>query len=90
MSEWTNWAATEKNLKGIVGNRVFGSPEAAMRELSMWLMKKSRKVTFVDSNMHDDHVSLPKPGNTLNDMDDDEEISTWQVYMIDMQHIQVV
>ena len=63
----------KKIRKAFVGNRVFGAPEAAMRELSMWLMKKSRKVTFVDSNMCDDHVSLPKPGNTLNHMDDDEE-----------------
>ena len=40
--------------KAFVGDRVFGTPEAAIQEASMWLMKKNRKVTFVDSNMHDD------------------------------------
>ena len=37
--------------KAFIGNRVVGAPEAAMRELLMWLMKKSQKVTFVNSNM---------------------------------------
>ena len=36
----------------------------------MWLMKKSRKVTFVDSNMRDDRVSLPKNEKQLSDMND--------------------
>ena len=27
--------------KAFVGHRVFGAPEVAMRELSIWLMKKS-------------------------------------------------
>ena len=40
--------------KAFVGHRVVSAPEAAMRILSMWLMKKSRKVTFVNSNMCDD------------------------------------
>ena len=39
----------------------------------MWLMKKSRKVTFVNSNMCDDQISLPKNNKTLGDMDEDEE-----------------
>ena len=59
--------------KAFIGNRIFGSPEAAMRELSMWLMKKSTKVTFVNSNMRDDRVSLPKSNQALHDMDEDEE-----------------
>ena len=37
--------------KAFIGNHVVGAPEAAMRELSMWLMKKSQKVTFVNSNV---------------------------------------
>ena len=37
--------------KAFIGNHVVGAPEAAMRELSMLLMKKSQKVTFVISNM---------------------------------------
>ena len=48
-----------------------------MRELSMWLMKKSRKVTFVNSNMKDDRVSLPKTNAALEKMNADED----DVYM---------
>ena len=48
-----------------------------MRELSMWLMKKSRKVTFVNSNMKDDRVSLPKTKAALEKMNADED----DVYM---------
>ena len=67
----------KKIAKAFVGNRVFGAPEAAMRAASMWLMKKSRKVTFVDSNMRDDRVSLPKNEKQLSDMNDEED----NVYM---------
>ena len=63
--------------KAFIGNYVIGAPEAAMRELSMWLMKKSQKVTFVNSNMQDDHISLPKSTKMLDNMDDDED----NVYM---------
>ena len=63
--------------KTFVGHRVVSAPEAAMHILSMWLMKKSRKVTFVNSNMRDDRISLPKNNKTLGDMDEDEE----NVYM---------
>ena len=63
--------------KTFVGHHVVSAPEAAMRILSMWLMKKSRKVTFVNSNMCDDRISLPKNNKTLGDMDEDEE----NVYM---------
>ena len=63
--------------KAFVGHRVVSAPEAAMWILSMWLMKKSRKVIFVDSNVHDDRISLPKNNKTLGDMDEDEE----NVYM---------
>ena len=40
--------------------------------LSTWLMKKSRKVTSVNTNMKDEHVSLPKT-QQLAQMDDDDE-----------------
>ena len=59
--------------KAFAVNRVFGAPEAAMQEASMWLMEKSRKVTFVNSNMHDDRVSLPKNGKQLSDMNEEED-----------------
>ena len=47
--------------KEFLGKRVVGAPESAMQVLSMWLMKKSRKVTSVNTNMKDENVSLPKP-----------------------------
>ena len=59
--------------KAFVGNRVLGGPETGMRELSMWLMKKSRKVTYVDSNMRDNRVCLPKSSNALENMDADDD-----------------
>ena len=46
--------------KEFLGKRVVGAPKSAMWVLSMWLMKKSRKVTSVNTNMKDEHVSLPK------------------------------
>ena len=46
--------------KEFLGKRVVGAPESAMQVLSMWLMKKSRKVTSVNTNMKDECVSLPK------------------------------
>ena len=37
--------------KEFVGKRVVGAPKSAAQVLSMWLMKKSRKVTSVNTNM---------------------------------------
>ena len=48
-----------------------------MRELLMWLMKKSRKVMFVNSNMKDERVSLPKTNAALEKLNEDED----DVYM---------
>ena len=58
--------------KEFIGKRVVGAPESAMRVLSMWLMKKSRKVTSVNTNMKDEHVSRPKT-QQLAQMDDDDD-----------------
>ena len=46
--------------KEFLGKRVLGAPESAMRVLSMWLMKKSRKVVPVMTSMKDEHVELTK------------------------------
>ena len=59
--------------KEFLGKRVFGSPESAMRILSMWLIKKSRKVTPVNTNMQADRVSLPKSHEQLTQLHDDDE-----------------
>ena len=59
--------------KEFIGKRVVGAPESAMRVLSMWLMKKSRKVTSVNTNMKDECVSQPKTQQQLAQMDDDDE-----------------
>ena len=51
--------------KQFLGKRVLGAPESAMQVLSMWLMKKSRKVVSVSTSMKDECVSLPKPKSQL-------------------------
>ena len=58
--------------KAFVGKCVVSAPEA-MRELSMWLIKKSRKVTFVNSNVCDEQVSLLKNSKMLDDMEEEDE-----------------
>ena len=64
--------------KEFLGKRVVGAPESCMRVLSSWLMKKSRKVTYVNTNMKDEHVSLPKTKAQLDKMhpDDDDVFAT--------------
>ena len=52
---------------------VLGAPESAMAVLSMWLMKKSRKVVPVMKNMKDEHVSLPKLQSQLAQLHDDDD-----------------
>ena len=59
--------------KEFLGKRVVGAPESAMWVLSMWLMKKSRKVTSVNTNMKDECVNLPKTQQQLALMDDDDK-----------------
>ena len=59
--------------KEFIGKRVVGAPESAMQVLSMWLMKKSGKVTLVNTNMKDEHVSQLKT-EQLAQMDDDENV----------------
>ena len=51
-----------------------GAPESAMRVLSMWLMKKSRKVVLVMTSMKDECVSVPKPQSQLVQLHDDEDV----------------
>ena len=53
--------------------RSFGGPESAMRVLSLWLMKQSRKVTNVNTDMQEERVSLPKSQTQLAQMDDDDD-----------------
>ena len=50
-----------------------GAPESAMQVLSMWLMKKSRKVVPVITSMKDECVSLPKPQSQLAQLHDDDD-----------------
>ena len=67
------WTQMKKIKKEFLGKRVLGAPESAMRVLSMWLMKKSRKVVTVNTNMKDERVSLPKPGYRLAQLAEDDE-----------------
>ena len=62
----------KKIKKEFLGKRAFGCPESVMRILSMWLMKKSRKVVTVNCEMKDNRLSLPKSQEKLSKMDDDE------------------
>ena len=59
--------------KEFLGKQVLGAPESAMRVLSMWLMKKSRKVVSLSTSVKDEHVSLPKPKSQLAQLHDDDE-----------------
>ena len=60
--------------KEFLGKRVVGAPESVMQVLSMWLMKKRRRVTSVNTNMKDEYVSLPKTQCQLAQMDEDEDV----------------
>ena len=59
--------------KEFLGKRVIGAPESCMCVLSSWLMKKSRKVIYVNSNMKSERVSLPKTNAQLAKMDADDD-----------------
>ena len=60
--------------KEFLGKRILGTPESAICVLSMWLMRKSRKVTPINSNMKDESVSLQKSKAQLALLYDDEDI----------------
>ena len=59
--------------KEFLGKWVLGAPESAMWVLSMWLMKKSRKVVSVSTSMKDECVSLSKPKSQLTQLHHDDE-----------------
>ena len=66
----------QKNKNEFLGKRSFGGPESAMWVLSLWLMKKSRKVTNVNTDIQEERVSLPKSQTQLAQMDDDDVFAT--------------
>ena len=49
----------------------------------MWLMKKRRKVTPVNTNMQADHVSLPKSQEQLTQLHDDDDEDVFATSLID-------
>ena len=51
------WTQMNKIKKEFLGKQVLGAPESAMQVLSMWLMKKRRKVVPVITSMKDECVS---------------------------------
>ena len=59
--------------KEFLGKQVLGAPESTMWMLSMWLMKKSRKVVPVTTSIKDECVSLPKPQSQLAQLHDDDD-----------------
>ena len=56
-----------------LGKQVLATPESCMRVMSMWLMKISRKVQNVNTNMQDECVSLPKSRAQLSQTEDDDD-----------------
>ena len=60
--------------KEFLGKQVLGAPESAMQLLSMWLMKRSRKVVTVSTSMRDECVSLPKSKSQLVQLHNDEDV----------------
>ena len=60
--------------KEFLGKHVLGAPESAMRVLSMWLIKISRKVVSVSTSMEDECVSLPKSKSQLAQLHDEEDV----------------
>ena len=66
MSEWWYMNTDEQHKKEFLDKRVVGAPESAL--------KKSRKVASVNTNMKDEHVSLPKTQWQLGQMDDDKDV----------------
>ena len=66
-----------------LGKRSFGGPESAMWVLSLWLMKKSRKVTNVNTDVQEECVSLPKSQTQLAQMDDDDDDDVFATSIVD-------
>ena len=56
-----------------IGKKVVGMPESVMRQNSMWMIKQSRKVTFVSGESKDEQVSLPKMGRDFESLEDGDE-----------------
>ena len=56
-----------------IGKWVLATPESCICVMSMWLMKKSRNVQNVNTNMQDEHVSLLKSRAQLAQMEDDDD-----------------
>ena len=67
------WTQMNKLKKEFLGKQVSGAPKSAMQVLSMWLVKKSRKVVSVSTSMKDECVSLPKPKSQLAQLHDNDE-----------------
>ena len=68
------WTQMNNIKKEFLGKQVLGAPESAMWVLSMWLIKKNRKVVSVSTGMKDECVSLPKPKSQLTQLHDDDEV----------------
>ena len=73
----------KKIKKEFLGKRTLASPETAMRVLSMLFMKKSRKVTSVNTDMQEEHISVPKNYEQLSQLDDDDDDNVFATSIID-------
>ena len=59
--------------KAFIGKHVVGTPQAALRVMFKWLIRKSRKVQYVNSTVKDERVSLPKSKQLLEELEDDDD-----------------
>ena len=66
-----------------LGKRSFAGPKSETWVLSLWLMKKSRKVTNVNTDMQEEHVSLPKSQTQFAQMDDDDDDAVFATSIVD-------
>ena len=67
-----------------LNHREVSAQEAVYRILSLPLKQLSRKVIFINTAANEDRVSLLKPMNQIQDMDEDSEDIYHQTSLIDM------
>ena len=55
-------------------SRIIGAPEAIAVQLSHMIVDSNMQVIFIDTNFHEDRLSILKPVNQINEDDDGDEI----------------
>ena len=63
----------ERLVRHSLVNVFVGAPTAAMRIMFKWLIRKSREVQYVNSNVKDERLSLSKSKQLLEELEDDDD-----------------